>query len=183
MRCPTLGEASLLVRVGKYTPTQLVEEALAQIELTEPKLKAWVTIDAEGAKSAAAQLTKEVEEGHIRSPLHGIPFGVKDIFDTKGLKTAMGSPIFQSNVPVVDAAVVARLRELGAIVLGKTHTTEFAGHDPAPTCNPWNLEHTPGGFQQWLRSRRRGGRDPLRSGIPDWRLRHAPRVVLRGRRH
>jgi len=145
VRCPTLGEASLLVRAGKYTPTQLVDEALAQIELTEPKLKVWVTIDTEGAKAAAAQLTKEAEEGHIRSPLHGIPFGVKDIFDTKGLKTTMGSPLFRDNVPASDAAIVARLRDLGAIVLGKTHTTEFAGHDPAPTCNPWNLAHTPGG--------------------------------------
>ncbi len=145
MRCPTLGEASLLVKTGKYTPTQLVEETLARIELTEPSLKAWVTIDSEGAKEAAARLTREAEEGHLRSPLHGIPLGVKDIFNTAGIQTTMGSPLFKDYVPKADAAIVAQLKEFGAVVLGKTQTTEFAGHDPAPTCNPWNLTHTPGG--------------------------------------
>jgi Asp-tRNA(Asn)/Glu-tRNA(Gln) amidotransferase A subunit family amidase len=77
--------------------------------------------------------------------LHGIPIGLKDIFFTAGVKTTMGSPIYADFVPDYDATSVTRLKEAGAIMLGKAHTTEFAVLTPAPTHNPWNLGHTPGG--------------------------------------
>jgi aspartyl-tRNA(Asn)/glutamyl-tRNA(Gln) amidotransferase subunit A len=81
----------------------------------------------------------------LAGPLHGIPIGVKDIIDVAGLATEAGSPLLKGRVAERDAPVVARLRAAGAIVLGKTVTTEFACFDPSPTRNPWNLEHTPGG--------------------------------------
>ena len=79
------------------------------------------------------------------APLHGVPFAVKDIFCTEGVPTEAGSAVLAGHVPDFDAAAVARLKQAGAIMLGKTHTTEFANVDPAPTRNPWNPGHTPGG--------------------------------------
>jgi len=140
-----ISEASRLMREGVLTPSELLESHLRRIGALEPEVRAWVTVDREGAREAAKRLSEEVEEGHIRGPLHGVPVGFKDIYDTAGLRTTMGSKIYDQFVPGVDADTVAGLREAGAIILGKTETTEFAVTDPAPTRNPWNLEHTPGG--------------------------------------
>ena len=141
----TVSEASKMIKHGQLTPSDLVESLLARINELEPRLKAWVTIDAESAREAAKALTREAQKGSLRSPLHGIAVGVKDIYATKALRTTMGSPIYKDHVPERDSAVVTRLREAGAIILGKTETTEFAYLDPAPTRNPWNTGHTPGG--------------------------------------
>ena len=141
----TMSKASSLISSGELSPVDLLEALLRCIDRLEPKIDAWVTIDREGAMEAADRLEAEAETGFMRGPLHGIPLGVKDIFYTKGLKTTMGSPIYRDFVPAHDAAAVAKLREAGAIILGKTETTEFALSDPAPTKNPWNTEHTPGG--------------------------------------
>lgn len=141
----TIAEASRLIKRGVLTPAELVESVLRRIERLEPSLEAWVTLDREGAIEAATALTEEAEEGQFRGPLHGIPVGVKDIFYTAGMRTAMGSPVYSGFVPSHDSYAVFRLREAGAVILGKTETTEFASRDPAPTCNPWNLEYTPGG--------------------------------------
>lgn len=141
----TVSETSKMIKHGQLTPSDLVESLLARINELEPRLKAWVTIDAESAREAAKALTREAQKGSLRSPLHGIAVGVKDIYATKALRTTMGSPIYKDHVPERDSAVVTRLREAGAIILGKTETTEFAYLDPAPTRNPWNTGHTPGG--------------------------------------
>jgi aspartyl-tRNA(Asn)/glutamyl-tRNA(Gln) amidotransferase subunit A len=141
----TVTESAEKIRNGQLTPTELVESLLGRITELEPKLDAWVTVDAEGALRSAKVLTREAVGGKLRSPLHGIPVGVKDIFNTKGLKTTMGSPLFSDHVPESDATVVAKLKRAGAIILGKTETTEFAYLDPAPTRNPWNTGYTPGG--------------------------------------
>jgi len=141
----TISKASSLISSGGLSPIDFLEALLRRIDRFEPKIDAWVTIDREGAMEAAERLESEAEDGLIRGPLHGIPVGVKDIFYTKGLRTTMGSPIYRGFVPSHDAAAVAKLREAGAIILGKTETTEFALSDPAPTRNPWNTEHTPGG--------------------------------------
>jgi len=140
-----ISQASKKIRNGQLTPIELVESLLTRIDQLEPRLDAWVTVNTESALKAAKTLTREAKNGKIRSPLHGIPVGIKDIYDTAGLKTTMGSRLFADNVPAKDAVVVAKLRESGAIILGKTETTEFAYLDPAPTRNPWNTEHTPGG--------------------------------------
>ncbi len=145
MRPRTIAETLRQIKGGKKTPTDIVEEKLNRIAALESRLSAWVTVDEPGARETARRLTREAEGGRFRSPLHGVTVGVKDIYNTGGLRTTMGSPIFADNVPDSDAAVVAKLRELGAVILGKTQTTEFASHDNAPTRNPWNTAHTPGG--------------------------------------
>jgi aspartyl-tRNA(Asn)/glutamyl-tRNA(Gln) amidotransferase subunit A len=141
----TITEASSLIREGKLTPTRLLESVLKRIDGLEPVLEAWVTMDDECAMSDAEALTREAKEGSLKGPVHGIPVGIKDIYFTKGLRTTMGSSIYADYVPEYDAETVAILREAGAVIPGKTETTEFAAYDPAPTRNPWNTEHTPGG--------------------------------------
>ncbi|MBL7080767.1 amidase [Candidatus Bathyarchaeota archaeon] len=141
----TVAEASQLIREGKLTPTRLLDSILKRIDALEPTLEAWVTMDRERALSDAEALTREAQEGSIRSPVHGIPVGIKDIYFTQGLRTTMGSPIYADHIPEYDAETVAILRDAGAVIPGKTETTEFAAYDPAPTRNPWNTEHTPGG--------------------------------------
>jgi len=131
--------------MGELSPTALLESLLNRIDSLEPRLRAWVTIDKARAMEEAERLSEEAERGVLRGSLHGIPMGVKDIFYTRGLRTTAGSKILADFVPSYDAAAVARLRETGGIILGKTETTEFASYDPAPTRNPWNLGHTPGG--------------------------------------
>lgn len=123
------------VRRGEVTPAAIVHEHLERIRSLDGDLKAWVTVDAEGALAAA-----EAASG----PLAGLTVGVKDIIDVAGLRTGLGAP-FAAYTPQTDAPVVKRLRAAGAVILGKTHTTQFAASDPAPTVNPWNPSHTPGG--------------------------------------
>ena len=141
----TVTEAAKRIKDGQLTPLDLLESLLARIEELEPRLDAWVTVDVEEARKAAKILTREAKNGDLRGLLHGIPVGIKDIYDTMGLKTTMGSPIYADHVPDRDAVIVTKLREAGAVILGKTETTEFAYLDPAPTRNPWNTGHTPGG--------------------------------------
>ncbi|MBI2873372.1 MAG: hypothetical protein HYY00_09330 [Chloroflexi bacterium] len=138
-------EASARIRRGDLSPVALVESLIARIESLEPTLRAWVTLDRDGATQQAQDRQRELERGTYRGPLHGIPVGVKDIFHTAGLRTTACSRLYADFVPTRDATCVARLREAGAIILGKTVTTEFATADPPPTRNPWNAAHTPGG--------------------------------------
>ncbi|MBI3301536.1 MAG: amidase, partial [Deltaproteobacteria bacterium] len=141
----TAYDAARRIRQRELSPVTLIESLLQRIDLLEPKLQAWVTLDRAGALAAARQLEQEIQHGSPRGPLHGVPVGIKDIYYTAGLKTTGGSRIYPDFVPSYDATTVARLKQAGAIILGKTVTTEFATADPGPTRNPWNLEHTPGG--------------------------------------
>ena len=141
----TIAQASAELASGRLTSQALVEDLLRRIDTLDPRLKSWVTVDAEGALETALALDREMDESGPRSPLHGIPLGMKDIYYTAGLKTTACSKILADFVPDYDAASVARLREAGAIILGKTVTTEFASGDPPPTLNPWRPAHTPGG--------------------------------------
>lgn len=119
----------------------LLNDCLNQIGIREPEVHAWVSF----AKIHAQTQARELDRGPIQGILHGLPIGVKDLFDTHDLPTNYGSPIYGNNHPVCDAVSVSLMREAGAIVLGKTVTTEFASFKPGPTCNPRNLDHTPGG--------------------------------------
>ena len=123
----------------------LVEICLRRIEALDDKLRAWATVDRRAALDTARGLERELEEGGLRSPLHGIPVGVKDVYYTAGAKTSAGTKLLEDFVPEYSATAVQRLESAGAIVLGKTECTEFAANDPAPSRNPWNLDHTPGG--------------------------------------
>ncbi len=141
----TLSETARRIRKNELSPIELLESCLEMIDRLEPSIKAWVTIDREGASREARSLADEARNSSFRGVLHGIPIGIKDIFYTAGMRTTAGHSAMADFVPEYDSAVVERLRRVGAIILGKTATTEFALMAPAPTRNPWNLEHTPGG--------------------------------------
>lgn len=141
----SLSDAAAAIRSGTLSPVEYVEALFRVMDRIESRVQAWVTIDRENVLAEAQRCEAEAREGTFRGPLHGAPIGVKDIFYTKGLRTTMGSILFKDFVPDRDADVVTKLKQAGAIVLGKTVTTVFANLDPGPTRNPWNLDHTPGG--------------------------------------
>src|SRR5882724_3924205 len=141
----TIHEAAEAIRQKKITPVDLVNQCLANIDRWEEKVRAWVFVDREGALAEAKRLTDELARGQYRGPLHGIPLGVKDIFDVFDWPTAAGSKLWANSIARQDADVVRQLRQAGAIFLGKTVTTQYASFDPPVTRNPWNLAHTPGG--------------------------------------
>ena len=138
-------DAASAIASGKLRPQALVEALLARIDAIDPRIHAWVRVARADAAREAAILGAEAATGRLRGPLHGVPLAIKDIIYTAGLETNVGSTLLAGFVPQADAPCVDRLRAAGAIVLGKAAMTEFAAMDPAPTCNPWNLAHTPGG--------------------------------------
>ena len=143
----TLGVAAVadLVRRREVSPVEVVEACLTRLDAVEPALQAWVTVHRQGALSAAKQCEQAVQRGETVGRLAGVPVGLKDIIYTAGLRTAAGSRVYANFVPTYDATVTVRLQRAGAVILGKTVTTEFATADPSPTRNPWNIAHTPGG--------------------------------------
>jgi Asp-tRNA(Asn)/Glu-tRNA(Gln) amidotransferase A subunit family amidase len=141
----TVAQAARAIRQKELTPLELVESLLARTDALEPSLLAWVYLDREAALSDAEARTAEAQAGGDLGPLHGVPIGLKDIYYTAGIPTTACSKVYADFVPEYDATTVRRLKEAGAIILGKTVTTEFACMDPSPTFNPWNAAHTPGG--------------------------------------
>lgn len=129
------------IGAGELTSEEVVSACLARIAEREGDVHAWVHIDADAALAAARQCDSEPARG----PLHGVPVGVKDLIDTADAPTAYGSPIYADHRPADDAVCVRRLRDAGAVILGKTVTTEFALFHPGPTANPHDLTRTPGG--------------------------------------
>ncbi|MGH8994009.1 MAG: amidase [Acidimicrobiia bacterium] len=143
---------------------QLVEALVDRIGAVDPEVRAWVTVDAAEALATARQRDEEGRAGRFRGALHGIPVGIKDIFHVAGMVTTAGAGPFAHEQPREDAAVVSRLREAGAIILGKLTTAEFAFFDPPDTRNPWNLEHTPGGSSSGPAAAVAAGMVPLAIG-------------------
>jgi amidase len=137
-----LTEVLRAYREGRATVQDYVASCSARIAALEPRIQAWEWFDPQRAMADA-----EERAGGILAdlPLYGIPVGVKDIVNTRGIATRMGSRIFYNNVPSHSAWVVRRLEALGGLVMGKTVTTEFAYRTPGKTRNPWNPSHTPGG--------------------------------------
>ncbi len=142
----TAAQAARLIRDRQLSPVELVQALLARAETVDPHVRAWETLDAERALAAAhtAERAVAAAPGSL-GLLHGVPFGAKDIFDTAGLRTAAGFPPYDNRVPDGDAESIARLKRAGALLLGKTVTTQFAYADPAQTRNPWSSARTPGG--------------------------------------
>lgn len=146
LELPTIADAARRMIQGTMRPLDLVEHCLGRIAQMENQVHAWVMVDADGARREARRLGEMLDRGEQPlSPLHGIPIGIKDIIDVAGWPTKCGSKLREGHLAEQDAQVVTRLRKAGAIILGKTVTTEFASFDPPPTRNPWNLNHTPGG--------------------------------------
>jgi Asp-tRNA(Asn)/Glu-tRNA(Gln) amidotransferase A subunit family amidase len=130
---------------GKETPRQFLEHSLDLLELWEPRIGAFVCTNLPQARAAAERSTERWRAGKPLSSIDGMPVGIKDIIETVDMPTEMGSPLFSGWRSEKDAASVRALRDAGAVILGKTVTTEFAASEPRGTRNPWNTAHTPGG--------------------------------------
>lgn len=141
----TAVEAAAHIAAGKLTSEALVRSCLDRIAAREPTVQAWAYLDPDHAIAQAKLRDAEKRSGRPVGPLHGVPVGLKDIIETGDMPTEHGSPIFKDNRPAHDAACVTALREAGAVILGKTVTTELANTYPGKTRNPHNPEHTPGG--------------------------------------
>jgi aspartyl-tRNA(Asn)/glutamyl-tRNA(Gln) amidotransferase subunit A len=147
----SIAEASELVRRKEISPVDLTNACLARIEQLNPKLNAFITVMHDSALAQAREAEDEVQNGRWRGPLHGIPIGLKDLIDTAGTKTTCGSALFAERVPTEDADAVRRLKDAGAVLIGKQNMQEFAwGGTSAssfygPVRNPWDVERIAGG--------------------------------------
>jgi aspartyl-tRNA(Asn)/glutamyl-tRNA(Gln) amidotransferase subunit A len=142
----TLAEAAEKIKAKELSPVELTESALARIESVEPKITAFATVTADAARKAAEQAEQEIAAGRYRGPLHGIPMGIKDLYETAGVATTSSSKVRSDYVPAQDSAVVEKLTAAGMVMVGKTHTHEFAYGAVTPTTrNPWDVEYIPGG--------------------------------------
>jgi aspartyl-tRNA(Asn)/glutamyl-tRNA(Gln) amidotransferase subunit A len=147
----TLEEAGRRIAARDLTSVELTRAYLQRIERLNPRINAYITVTAEQALGQARELDAEISQGRRRGPLHGIPLALKDNIDTAGIRTTAASAVFADRIPTADAPVVTRLREAGAVFLGKLNMHEFAYGGTCvvshygPVHNPWNLDYTPGG--------------------------------------
>ena len=147
----SIAEAAAALRAGTLTALELTESVLARIEETEPALNAYILVTADLAREQAARADEELAAGRDRGPLHGIPFGLKDLFDTAGIATTAGSGFLRDRVPDDDAFVVRKLHEAGIVLSGKLGLHEFAYGTTSNNAhygaihNPWKLDRVPGG--------------------------------------
>src|SRR5947199_3791967 len=137
--------ATARFKTGSETPRDFLERCLAEIAALDPKIGAFVNLNLEGARAAADQATARWRAGEPRSPIDGMPIGIKDIIETADMPTENGSPLFAGFRSARDSASVVALREAGAVIVGKTVTTEFASTEPRGTRNPFDVTRTPGG--------------------------------------
>jgi aspartyl-tRNA(Asn)/glutamyl-tRNA(Gln) amidotransferase subunit A len=147
----SIAECSELLRTEQLSPVELVNRCLTRIEEWNPRLNAFITVLAAQALEQARLLEAEIKSGKWRGPLHGVPVAIKDFYDTAGIKTTAGFEHFKDRVPTTDAVVVSKLKEAGAIIIGKTNmhalgmgTTGLESYF-GPVRNPWNPEYIPGG--------------------------------------
>ena len=136
-----LAEAARGIAGGRFTSVDLVTACLERIHAREDRVKAWAWLDPDQALARA----RACDARPATTPLHGIPIGVKDIIDTADMPTCYGSQVFQGHYPAEDAECIRLLKQAGAVIMGKTVTTEFAFYAPGKTANPHALDHTPGG--------------------------------------
>lgn len=153
-------EAAAAIRDGAMTSEALVHACLERIAKREPDIHAWEHLDAAGVIRQAMQRDTEDPRG----PLHGVPVGIKDLIDTADQPTGYGSPIYAGHRPTRDATCVERLRDAGAVIIGKTVTTEFALFHPGPTRNPFDTTRTPGGSSSGSAAAVADGMVPLALG-------------------
>jgi aspartyl-tRNA(Asn)/glutamyl-tRNA(Gln) amidotransferase subunit A len=146
----TLAEAAEAIKSRELSPVELTQATLDRIDLLEPRLNAFITLCGDRAMEAARVAEQEIARGRYRGPMHGIPYGVKDIFSTAGLRTTNGSKVFQDQIPNVTSTAVRNLDAAGGVLVGKNNCAEFAsGGDHSSfhgaVHNPWGLEYSPGG--------------------------------------
>jgi Asp-tRNA(Asn)/Glu-tRNA(Gln) amidotransferase A subunit family amidase len=160
----TATEAARLIAGGTLTSEELVGACLECIRALEPKVQAWTFLDEEQALAQARRADEHKRSGQPIGPLHGLPVGLKDIIDTADMPTENGCALHKGRAPREDAAVAKRLKAAGAVILGKTVTTECAYFSPGKTRNPWNPEHTPGGSSSGSAAAVAAGMVPLALG-------------------
>src|SRR5688572_33042347 len=117
----SIAETSAAIRDGRFSPTALADYCLQRIEALNPTLNAFITVTAELARTQAREAEREIRGGHWRGPLHGVPVAVKDFYDTAGIRTTAGAEHFRDRVPSRDAEMVKKLRNAGAVLVGKTN--------------------------------------------------------------
>ena len=145
------GELSGLIRDRQVSPVEVIDAHLARIEATEPTLNSFITLLPDHAREAARRAEAQIQAGNYRGPLHGIPVGLKDLFNTAGVRTTSGSRILDNFIPAEDCTVAARFQQAGAILLGKLNMHQFAygptgeNFDYGHMHNPWNPELVTGG--------------------------------------
>jgi aspartyl-tRNA(Asn)/glutamyl-tRNA(Gln) amidotransferase subunit A len=148
---PTVAEAARAIAKGELSPVALAEAALARAERLDRQLHSFIRLTPDRAIAAATKAEREIAAGRSRGPLHGIPYGLKDIYDAAGLPTTAHSKLLLDNIAAADAATTARLEDAGMVLIGKLATHEFATGGPAfdlpwpPARNPWNTDHFTGG--------------------------------------
>lgn len=163
-------DIAALVRKKTISPVEVIEAFLARIDALNPQLNAYVTVTPELARAAAKRAEAAVMAGAALGPLHGVPFSVKDLVFTAGVRTTAGSRVFRDFIPEVDSIVVARLKAAGGILLGKTNTPEFGFKGTTEnllfgeTRNPWALDKTPGGSSGGAGAATAAGMSPLSVG-------------------
>jgi aspartyl-tRNA(Asn)/glutamyl-tRNA(Gln) amidotransferase subunit A len=166
----TATELAALIRGKQLSPVELTRAVLARIERLNPVLNAFCTLTPDLARDAARRAEQAVMAGGALPPLHGIPFSIKDLAFTEGIRTMSGSPIFEHRVPTADAPFVRRLKEAGGVMLGKTTTPEFGwkalGDSPVTgiTRNPWNPGMTSGGSSAGAGVAAAAGMGPIHQG-------------------
>jgi Asp-tRNA(Asn)/Glu-tRNA(Gln) amidotransferase A subunit family amidase len=160
----TASEAARLLREGSITSVELVESCLARVAAKESEVQAWHYLDSDYALLQARAADDAHKAGRPEGPLHGVPVAIKDIFDTRDMPTENGSVLHAGRAPRYDATAVRLLREAGAVILGKTVTTEFANFSPSKTRNPHNPAHTPGGSSSGSAAAVAAGMVPLAIG-------------------
>jgi aspartyl-tRNA(Asn)/glutamyl-tRNA(Gln) amidotransferase subunit A len=147
----TIENVSTLIRTRRISPVELVRAYLTRIDRVEPRINAYITVTADLALEQARRLETELTDGGWRGPLHGVPIALKDNIDTAGIRTTAASAVIADRVPTEDAEVYRRLKEAGAVLLGKLNMHEFAYGGTSsishfgPVRNPWNPDHIPGG--------------------------------------
>ena len=157
-------EAAERIASGDISAEEYTGACLDRIAAIEGKVHAFVHLDPNEALAQARALDERRRNGQTIGPLHGIPVAIKDIFDTADYKTECGSPLLKGRQPMRDATAVSRLRAAGAVIIGKTVTTEFAYFHPGPTRNPHDLERTPGGSSSGSAAAVAAGMVPLAIG-------------------
>jgi len=160
----TLAETITALRDGVVTAEQVAESCLARIDEVDGDVQAWTYLDPEHVRSQARELDAARADGKPMGPLHGIPVGIKDIFDTTDMPTEDGTPLHEGRRPRSDATAVALLREAGAVIMGKTVTTEMALFSPGKTRNPHDATRTPGGSSSGSAAAVAAGMVPLAIG-------------------
>ena len=157
-------DAARAIRDGAVSAAELMQACLARVKEVDGEVQAWTYLDEKHALAQAKARDLDKSEGRPLGPLHGVPVGIKDIFDTCDMPTEDGTVLHAGRTPAHDATAVAKLREAGAVIMGKTVTTECACYAPGKTRNPHNPEHTPGGSSSGSAAAVGAGMAPLALG-------------------